>query len=118
MNWKNVVGFIAWAVFALGGSVPAISAGHPGHAGGGAFHRGGGFHDRGFQHGRFQGGYFIGAPLIWPSYHGYPYAYTPYYPPGYIQPGPAATWYYCASAGAYYPNVSQCPEGWQQVPAP
>lgn len=33
-------------------------------------------------------------------------------------PAPAAAyWYYCASAQNYYPYVTQCPVGWQQVPA-
>jgi hypothetical protein len=30
---------------------------------------------------------------------------------------PAGGWYYCDSAKSYYPNVSQCPEGWRIVPA-
>lgn len=33
-------------------------------------------------------------------------------------PAPApAYWYYCASAQNYYPYVTQCPVGWEQVPA-
>jgi hypothetical protein len=32
-------------------------------------------------------------------------------------PPPAAMWYYCDSAGAYYPYVGTCPEPWRQVPA-
>ena len=33
-------------------------------------------------------------------------------------PAPAAAyWYYCASAQNYYPYVTQCPVGWEQVPA-
>ena len=31
-------------------------------------------------------------------------------------PAPAY-WYYCASAQNYYPYVTQCPMGWEQVPA-
>lgn len=33
--------------------------------------------------------------------------------------GPYAegTWYYCESAGDYYPYVTECAEGWQPVPA-
>jgi Ni/Co efflux regulator RcnB len=38
-------------------------------------------------------------------------------PPGTAAEAPAPTWYYCASSRAYYPNVTQCPEGWQAVPA-
>ena len=32
----------------------------------------------------------------------------PTYPPG-------GTWYYCVSAGQYYPQVDYCPEGWRPV---
>jgi hypothetical protein len=31
---------------------------------------------------------------------------------------PASTvWYYCDSSKSFYPYVSQCAEGWKQVPA-
>ena len=30
---------------------------------------------------------------------------------------PQGDWYYCADAKAYYPYVTQCPAGWQRVPA-
>jgi hypothetical protein len=30
---------------------------------------------------------------------------------------PTQSWYYCASAKAYYPYVPSCPEGWKPVPA-
>jgi hypothetical protein len=60
----------------------------------------------------------------------YPYAVYPapvYAPrivveqaPVYIQrdafPVPQAYWYYCESAGSYYPNVGSCPEPWVKVP--
>ena len=29
----------------------------------------------------------------------------------------ASTWYYCQSSKSFYPYVSQCAEGWKQVPA-
>jgi len=68
-----------------------------------------------------------------------PYAYPPYAYPGPFQgpvvaqepqtyaqtapvPAPAAPqqpkayWYYCASAGAYYPTAPTCPEVWIKVP--
>jgi hypothetical protein len=39
-------------------------------------------------------------------------------PPAYAYtPPPPSYWYYCPSAGAYYPYVSSCPEGWVPVPA-
>ena len=122
----------ALVVLALG-AVAAESALAAGHGGRGGFHHGGGFR------GGARVGVFIGAPLFWPSYYygsqyyyGYPYYYgAPYYyppvaaaaPPVYVEqaqarPAPAQPqgfWYYCASAGAYYPYVKQCAENWQQV---
>ena len=86
----------------VGGGGPGFSGGHfaSGHAGGqfvtNRFHNG-------FRAGpRF--GVVVGGPLF-----GDPY----YYPPAYA-PAPAYG-YYCASAGAYYPSVPYCPEGWQQA---
>lgn len=38
-------------------------------------------------------------------------------PPVRFQPRPG-TWYYCGSAGQYYPYVDDCPEGWQAVMPP
>jgi hypothetical protein len=31
-------------------------------------------------------------------------------------PPAAGWWYFCESAGRYYPNVESCPEGWVKVP--
>ena len=44
-----------------------------------------------------------------------PYYYT-YPPPVYAPAPPSAYWYYCRSAGAYYPTVPSCPEPWVPVP--
>ena len=63
---------------------------------------------RGFHHGFHGGprfGVTFGSPFFVDSYY---YDYAPLY----TTPAPA---YYCASAGAYYPDVPYCPEGWQQV---
>ena len=47
-----------------------------------------------------------------------PFAPYWYAPPVEVAPPPApAYWYYCPSAGAYYPNVQSCPEPWVTVPA-
>lgn len=59
---------------------------------------------------RFHGSVIIGAPFYWPPV--YPY----YDPPAYEAP-PASYWYYCRSAGAYYPTVQSCAEAWVPVPA-
>lgn len=46
----------------------------------------------------------------------YPYP-DPYVPGdiGYDSAEPGSYWYYCQSAGQYYPYVTYCPEGWQAV---
>jgi hypothetical protein len=76
-------------------------------------------------------GVWIGpGPYGWgPPY--YPYYYPPVIvaDPVYAQPNPVVQvpappnfWYYCPQSGGYYPYVSDCPGGWQQVmpqpPAP
>ena len=84
-------------------------------------------------------GFWWGWPYRYPyypyySYYPYyPYPYYPYYPPGYARPyveeptvyvqqaPPTGTlepgyWYYCQSAGAYYPTAPSCPEAWVRVP--
>jgi len=82
-------------------------------------------------------GISLGVPLYdsgyYSPYYGgdpYPaYAYPPVVvqstPPVYVEQGPAqaapapaqADWYYCAASRSYYPYVSECPGGWQRVPA-
>jgi hypothetical protein len=69
------------------------SVGHPGHSGFG--------HHPGF----FRG---AGGVIVVPGY-----GYWPDYPDVAAPPG---YWYYCPSAGAYYPDVGACPEPWMQVP--
>lgn len=83
-----------------------------------------------------------GGARVWvgPGYYPYPYPYyyapMPYYapPPVIVVPGQPDTyveksaadnqpgangsiWYYCDKAGAYYPYVKSCPQGWREVPA-
>ena len=101
-----------------------------GHAGGG--HPAGG-HPGGFAHQGFDGHHGSGDHHGFNGHHGFvgprhfgfgfvpvfpysPYGYYPYAPPAYGGEAPAY-WYYCPSAGAYYPNVTSCPEPWQPVPA-
>jgi len=92
-----------------GGGHPGFGGhpGHPGHIG----HPGRpGFigHPHGFVRGPH--GFVAVAPGFgwWPTY--------PYYVPSYV-PAPSGYWYYCASAGSYYPYVASCPEAWVPVPA-
>lgn len=116
-----------------GGAGAAQSADDPGDParaaappprGGGPVHRppsGGPGHVRphdGRPDGRRDGGRAI--IRTWP-----PFWWTPYWfyspPPVVVQEppvyAPPAYWYYCASAQAYYPYVTSCPEAWIQVPA-
>lgn len=111
-----------------GGAGSHPSGGRPsgGHPGGGRPPTGarpGGPHFEGRRH-FDHGGFFVGVEPFWwgPPY---PYWYYPWdvyapppaivEPPQYIQQEPAAYWYYCPSAGAYYPNVPTCPEPWVLV---
>lgn len=56
-----------------------------------------------------------GAALGATIYH---QTHTPPPPIVYSAPPPNPNiWYYCGSAGQYYPYAQFCPEGWQAVPA-
>lgn len=98
----------------LGGIAEAREGGHSGgeHEGGehwGGDHRGGqpdGWNHHWEGHEGHDGWYGYPAPV-------YPYS-DPYVPPAVVTPS-AGYWNYCASANAYYPYVTQCPEGWKQV---
>jgi len=64
---------------------------------------------------------YFGNP--WPTYVSPPVVVVRPAPPVYVEqgqavPAPAPSyWYYCAASRTYYPYVSQCPAGWQRVPA-
>lgn len=89
-----------------------------------------GHHGHGHSHGSL--GIYFGAPWrSWgPAYYVAPppVYYTPPrvvvvpppQPPVYIEQTPGASdgqyWYYCSQAGAYYPQVSDCPGGWLRIP--
>lgn len=112
---------IGFALVALGTLASgAVMAQHYGHGGGVRF------------------GISIGVPFYAPRY--YPAPYYAYPAPVFVYPAPAYVyrpavigyasppvyierdaaqrdWYYCASAGTYYPYTRECPGGWQRVPA-
>ena len=73
-------------------------------------------------------GAFLAAPVLVAPWFFPPLGYyseppLPATPPVYVEQGaaPAAPaeqtyyWYYCADSQTYYPYVSECPGGWQQV---
>ena len=127
----------AWAGGGWKGGGGHGGGGHGGGHGGG----GHGHHNNGGSKYVFSFGFgpWWGGPGPWwyaPRYY-YPYAYgygypvypAPVYapprvvveePPVYIErdavPAPPGWWYYCESAGAYYPDTPSCAEPWVKVP--
>jgi len=96
-----------------------------------AVHARGGWHGHPGGWGPGGAGFYLGGPF-WPNWP-YPYYYPPVVPvptepPVYIersddaeadqaedQPRRSDFWYYCADPPGYYPSVTDCPVGWQQV---
>lgn len=75
--------------------------------------------------GRFGWWWVVDGVWYWYPTPIYPYP-DPYTPPMVIQtPVPqiaspqaqAPSWYYCAQPEGYYPYVTECPSGWQTMPA-
>jgi hypothetical protein len=108
--------------------------GHGGHGGHGHGHHGGRHHHHhsygGWPAWGFGPAFGFGAfgympPYYPPAYYGYPPAAGRFVPPPvYIerkdvaQPANQAQgnfWHYCRSAEGYYPQVKECPDGWEQV---
>jgi hypothetical protein len=72
-------------------------------------------HWRGWQH-----GYWYRGRSYWPRWWQGAWGwsiYAPYYIYVPAESGYGFYWYYCASSDAYYPDVPECPEGWQLIPA-
>ena len=136
IGWVVAVTGLAALLLGVAGSGDSAAAGDRG--------RGGHHHHHGHWGPRFHGPrVFIGphvfvgprlyvGPRPYP-YYGYPYYgryYGPYYgqvpPPVVVPPPPTsyverpraadAYWHYCQDPAGYYPQVSQCPGGWIQVP--
>jgi hypothetical protein len=135
---------VAFATLASGAAMAQHRGG--GHGGGGHGYAHGGGVRFGISLGLpiFGLGYYAAPYYAYPApVYGYPapaYAYpaAPYSYPGavmgsaspqaYVEqnmnqavppPAPQAQgdWYYCAASKTYYPYVSECPAGWQRVPA-
>ena len=138
VNFKLLLTALLFGVFGVFGvtaSEPALAHGRGGARVSVGFYVGAPFYAHPFYADPFYRHYYY-AP-----YYGYaPYYYPPaYYPPVVVAPAaptvyveqaapqqqlpavqappqaPAAWWYYCAQAQAYYPYVRQCPGGWQRV---
>lgn len=145
MRMSNSIWGVTLLIFLAGLSVSDVTIAGGGHRGGGhsgSWHgsrvwRGGVYMGLpiGLGYGYYPYSYYGGA------YYGTPYyalspAYYPSVPPAPImyteqsddpqanlqevpinseQSNQGAWWYYCADAQAYYPQVSQCPEGWMRV---
>lgn len=66
--------------------------------------------------------WYYPSPYYYPPYY-YPPAMVPATPPVYIEreeedalpTEPSAYWYYCDDPQGYYPDVEQCPGGWEAV---
>jgi hypothetical protein len=122
LPWNIKVGVVIALAATLAALPDAARAkGHAGHASGG---HGGSHSGQGHHFGR--GAVFVGGALFYPS----PYSYGFYplrddlQPPGpiiYIEqftetPTPdTKDWIYCPEKAASYPEVTECPGGWQRV---
>lgn len=124
-------------ILALASAASLLVAALPLAASAGGRHHGHGHHGHGHVHYRYYFGY--GPAYGWPYLYWGPRYYAPYppvvygapypvyapprvivqEPPVYIERGSEAsgTWYYCESAGEYYPEVETCDEPWVRVPA-
>ena len=86
--------------------------------------RGGGGYDSLYRSEHISSRAAVTGPVLAPWYPAPPYWYyeqTVAVPP-YIERDPAASsgsqpqhWYFCQTAGIYYPYILECPEGWQEV---
>jgi hypothetical protein len=104
------------SVLSLAMLAAAMDAGAWSHGRRGGFHH----HSRVF----VSTGFYFGAPFYF--YHPPPYYYGPTYeatdalPAIYIEkfegaPSADAGEIYCPQLNAYYPDVQQCPNGWQRI---
>jgi len=118
MSWRLTLG--ALAVFsAVAVAVPDIAWAH-GRGGARSSARAGSGHRHALRH-SFSGAFVFGAP--WWYRGGYAYApVVPYpEPPVYVErfsgePTPGTTErIFCPNRGAYYPDATECPGGWQRV---
>jgi hypothetical protein len=121
-NLFLLIAIFAFSALALCTAPDAGARGRGGGHGGGT--RSGSSHHSHNHHRTFVGGafFFGGPPYPWP-YYGYPVP-TPYEMPPtvvYVErydgtPTPETQdWIFCPNTGASYPEVQECPGGWQRV---
>lgn len=102
--------------------------GHGGYGSRGHVYVGGSYYGGGYYGGYYGGGWGWRGNWAFPLLIGGALMYDMTTPRTvYVQPDPAyaspvvaaqaQSWYWCASANAYYPYVTSCPTGWQAVPA-
>ena len=129
---RAACGVLVVAAVLLLTQLPSQAGGHGWRGHGGHGH---GWYGHGRPSTRIQIG--LGFPLWWgpgpgwwgprPAWYGPRPVYAPpprvvvMEQPVYVQREPVAAlppsyWYYCESAGGYYPDVPSCPERWVQVP--
>ncbi len=120
---------IALATVVVFGVVSESAFARSGRAGGvhsSGRYSGGGLSAHHYGASRARVGAFVAAPLFFysppPAYYNSPF-FAAAQPPVYIEQDAAygvekpavASWYYCAGPQAYYPDVKECPGGWQPV---
>ena len=66
------------------------------------------------RHFRAHGSVFIGVPFRGPPIYYVQPLYIAPNPPVYIEQG-SNYWYYCNDPAGYYPDIQNCPQGWQRV---
>ena len=131
MNLRSISLTVAAIVLALAlaGDALARKGGRSGGSGGWSG-KGQGWNGKWHGHKHYHSHIFLGAGFYGPWFWD-PWWYTPLYPyynpfaspvtfgqtyiEQYAVPLPSGFWYYCHSAGAYYPGVAECAEGWEQV---
>lgn len=113
MSWRLALGLVV----AIAVAIPDVASAHG--RGGGA--RTGSGHRHAHRHHSFIGVFGFASP--WWYRGGYAYAPVAPYPepPVYVErfpgePTPGTTGrIFCPNRGAYYPDATQCPGGWQRV---
>ncbi|HVH17453.1 MAG TPA: hypothetical protein VNF72_04075 [Myxococcota bacterium] len=134
MFWKRVVYAVGLGL-ALA-AIPGVALAGGGHGHGHGHGHGGSKYSFSFGFGPYWGGpWWYGPGAYYPHAYGFPYPYSyPVYPAPIYAPAPRVVveepvyverdaapvasgwWYYCESAGAYYPDVPSCDEPWLKVP--